>query len=65
MFRKDETGAVVFDLPESDFGCDKNGELKKQTVLRDVILFNLKCKGGFSSLTKSLFWCTMESPYST
>ncbi|HRZ95795.1 MAG TPA: arginine--tRNA ligase [Candidatus Moranbacteria bacterium] len=34
VFRKDETGAVVFDLPEGDFGRDKNGELKKQTVLR-------------------------------
>jgi arginyl-tRNA synthetase len=34
VFRKDETGAVVFDLTESDFGKDKNGELKKQTVLR-------------------------------
>jgi arginyl-tRNA synthetase len=34
VFRKDETGAIVFDLPESDFGKDKNGELKKQTVLR-------------------------------
>jgi len=34
VFRKDETGAVVFDLPESDFGRGKNGELKKQTMLR-------------------------------
>ena len=34
VFRKDETGAIVFDLPESDFGRDKNGELKKQTILR-------------------------------
>lgn len=34
IFRKDETGAVVFDLPEKEFGRDKNGELKKQTVLR-------------------------------
>jgi arginyl-tRNA synthetase len=34
VFRKDETGAIVFDLPEDEFGRDKNGELKKQTVLR-------------------------------
>jgi arginyl-tRNA synthetase len=34
IFRKDETGAIVFDLPEEEFGKDKNGNLKKQTVLR-------------------------------
>jgi len=34
IFIKDETGSVVFDLPENEFGKDKNGELKKQTVLR-------------------------------
>lgn len=34
VFRKDETGSVVFDLPEDEFGKDKDGELKKQTVLR-------------------------------
>lgn len=34
VFRKDETGSIVFNLPEKEFGKDKNGELKKQTVLR-------------------------------
>lgn len=34
VFRKDETGAAVFDLPEAEFGKDKDGKLKKQTVLR-------------------------------
>jgi arginyl-tRNA synthetase len=34
VFRKDETGSIVFDLPEDEFGKDKEGELKKQTVLR-------------------------------
>jgi arginyl-tRNA synthetase len=34
VFRKDEIGSIVFDLPEKEFGKDKSGELKKQTVLR-------------------------------
>jgi arginyl-tRNA synthetase len=34
VFRRDENGAVVFDLPESEFGKDEQGENKKTTVLR-------------------------------
>lgn len=34
VFYKDKKGAVVFDLPEKEFGRDKDGSLKKALVLR-------------------------------
>jgi arginyl-tRNA synthetase len=34
VFRKDETGAIIFDLPEDGFGKDKNGKIRKQTLIR-------------------------------
>lgn len=34
VFRKNEKGAVVFNLPEKEFGLDEEGKAKKTTVLR-------------------------------
>lgn len=34
IFRKDEKGAIVYDLPIEKFGADENGISKKVTVLR-------------------------------
>lgn len=34
VFRKDEKGAIVYDLPIEKFGADENGISKKVTVLR-------------------------------
>ena len=34
IFRKTDEGAVVFDLPEDEFGLDKDGQKKSATVLR-------------------------------
>lgn len=34
IFRRDENGTVVFDMPEEEFGRDKNNGLKKAALLR-------------------------------
>jgi arginyl-tRNA synthetase len=34
VFYQDDRGAIIFDLPEAEFGRDKQGQLKKVTVLR-------------------------------
>lgn len=34
VFRKDEKGAIIYDLPIEKFGADENGASKKVTVLR-------------------------------
>lgn len=34
VFYRDDIGSLVFDLPEAEFGRDKDGNLKKVTVLR-------------------------------
>lgn len=34
IFQKEENGAVTFDLPEEEFGLDKEGKSRKTTILR-------------------------------
>jgi arginyl-tRNA synthetase len=34
IFKKDESGAVVFNLPEEKFGLDRDGQKKKATLIR-------------------------------
>ena len=34
VFKKDEKGAIIFELPEADFGLNEDGSTRKVTVLR-------------------------------